>query len=120
MKYESEVREEMGQLETLLAASKRDYELLRIEFERKAAADEQAAPLAKLGCLTSLSLSLSLTFSLLLSPPPAARELQVTVESLMKTTGQLKSEVERWVSLWCGLKEGVCCQIQDKGPQGGG
>ena len=65
MKYESEVREEMGQLETLLAASKRDYELLRIEFERKAAADEQAAPLAKLGCLTSLSLSLSH----LLSPP---------------------------------------------------
>ena len=48
VKYENEVREEMAQLETLLATSKRDYELLRIEFEKRMAANEQAAPLAKL------------------------------------------------------------------------
>lgn len=47
VKYENEVREEMAQLETLLATSRRDYELLRIEFEKRMAANEQAAPLAK-------------------------------------------------------------------------
>lgn len=47
VKYEGEVREEMAQLEALLAGAKRDYELLRIEFEKRMAANEQAAPLAK-------------------------------------------------------------------------
>ena len=47
VKYEGEVREEMAQLEALLAAAKRDYELLRIEFEKRMASNEQAAPLAK-------------------------------------------------------------------------
>ena len=47
MKYESEMREEMAQLEALLASSKRDYELLKIEFDKRMAANEQAAPLAK-------------------------------------------------------------------------
>lgn len=37
----------MGQLETALLATKRDYELLRIEFERTVASNEQAAPIAK-------------------------------------------------------------------------
>ena len=46
-KYQLEVREEMGQLETALLATKRDYELLRIEFERTVASNEQAAPIAK-------------------------------------------------------------------------
>lgn len=47
VKYEGEVREEMAQLEALLAGAKRDYELLRVEFEKRMAANEQAAPLAK-------------------------------------------------------------------------
>ena len=63
VKYENEVREEMAQLETLLATSKRDYELLRIEFEKRMAANEQAAPLAK---LVDPSLSLLMPLSLLL------------------------------------------------------
>ena len=37
----------MGQLESALLATKRDYELLRIEFERTIASNEQAAPIAK-------------------------------------------------------------------------
>ena len=47
VKYEGEVREEMNQLEGLLANAKRDYEILRIEFEKRLAANEQATPLAK-------------------------------------------------------------------------
>ena len=47
VKYESEVREEMAQLEALLATAKREYELLRITFEKTMAANDQAAPLAK-------------------------------------------------------------------------
>ena len=47
MKYQLEVREEQVQLETALAAAKRDYELLRIEFEKTMASNEQAAPIAK-------------------------------------------------------------------------
>ena len=37
----------MVQLETALLATKRDYELLRIEFERTVVSNEQAAPIAK-------------------------------------------------------------------------
>ena len=37
----------MTQLETALLATKRDYEVLRIEFERTVASNEQAAPIAK-------------------------------------------------------------------------
>ena len=47
VKYEGEVQEEIAQLEALLATAKREYELLRIEFEKRMAANEQAAPLAK-------------------------------------------------------------------------
>lgn len=47
LKYEAEVREEMGQLEGMLATAKRDHELLRIEFEKRMASNEQAAPIAK-------------------------------------------------------------------------
>ena len=47
MKYQLEVREEMAQLETALASTKRDYEMLRIEFEKTVASNEQAAPIAK-------------------------------------------------------------------------
>ena len=47
LKYEAEVREEMGQLEAMLASAKRDHELLRIEFEKRMASNEQAAPIAK-------------------------------------------------------------------------
>ena len=39
--------EEMRQLGNALLATKRDYELLRIEFERAVASNEQAAPIAK-------------------------------------------------------------------------
>ena len=46
-KYQLEVREEMGQLENALLSAKRDCELLRIEFERTIASNEQAAPIAK-------------------------------------------------------------------------
>ena len=37
----------MGQLEAALLTTKRDYELLRIEFERTVASNEQAAPIAR-------------------------------------------------------------------------
>ena len=47
LKYQMEVREEMNQLETALFSAKRDYELLRIDFERTMASNEQAAPIAK-------------------------------------------------------------------------
>ena len=60
----------MTLLENALAAVKRDYEVLRIEFERNVASNEQAGPIAK--------------------------ELRVTVESLQKTISQLKSEVNRY------------------------
>lgn len=70
MKYQLEVREEMVVLEGALSALKRDYEVLRIEFERTLASNEQAGPIAK--------------------------ELQVTVDSLQKTISQHKSEVSRY------------------------
>ena len=60
----------MTLLENALAAVKHDYELLRIEFERTVASNEQAGPIAK--------------------------ELRVTVESLQKTISQHKSEVNRY------------------------
>lgn len=69
-KYTKEAREEMSRLEVLLAASKRDYELLRVEHEKTLASNEQAAPIAK--------------------------ELQATVDSLQKTVQQLKAEVNRY------------------------
>ena len=47
IKYQMEVREEMGQLEVALGSAKHDYELLRIEFEKTVASNEQAAPIAK-------------------------------------------------------------------------
>ena len=47
VKYQVEVREEMAQLETALGSTKRDYEMLRIEFEKTVASNEQAAPIAK-------------------------------------------------------------------------
>ena len=37
----------MSQLETTIASTKRDYELLKIDYERTLAANEQAAPIAK-------------------------------------------------------------------------
>lgn len=70
MKYQQEVREEMAALENAFAAVKHDYSLLRIEFERTVASNEQAAPIAK--------------------------ELRVTVDSLQKSVTQLKSEVGRY------------------------
>ena len=70
IKYQQEVREEMAALETALAAAKHDYSLLRMEFERTVASNEQAAPIAK--------------------------ELRVTVDSLQKSIAQHKSEVNRY------------------------
>ncbi len=70
VKYQLEVREEMTVLESALAAVKRDYEVLRMEYERTVASNEQAGPVAK--------------------------ELRVTVDSLQKTISQHKSEVSRY------------------------
>ena len=70
LKYQGEVREEMAGLEAALAAVKRDYELLRVEYERIVASNEQAGPVAK--------------------------ELRVMVDSLQKSVGQHKSEVNRY------------------------
>ena len=70
LKYQQEVREEMSALENALAAVKHDYSLLRMEFERTVASNEQAAPVAK--------------------------ELRVTVDSLQKTITQHKSETSRY------------------------
>ena len=47
-KYSKEVREEMSRLEVMLAATKRDCELLRVEYDKMMASNEQAAPIAKL------------------------------------------------------------------------
>ena len=47
LQYQVEIREEMSALESSLATTKRDYELLKIEHEQKVAANEQAAPIAK-------------------------------------------------------------------------
>ena len=73
VKYEGEVREEMAQLESLLATAKREYELLRIEFEKRMAANEQAAPLAKcvvgVAVVSTVCVCLSLSLSLSLSLP---------------------------------------------------
>ncbi len=59
----------MSVLETALASVKRDYELLRVEYERMIASNEQAGPVAK--------------------------ELRLTVDSLQKSINQHKSEVSR-------------------------
>ncbi len=66
------MREEMALLENALAVVKCDYEVavLRIEFERTVASNEQVGPIAK--------------------------ELRVSVESLQKTISQHKSEVNRY------------------------
>lgn len=69
-KYSKEVREEMSRLEVLLAATKRDYELLRIEHEKTISSNEQATPIAK--------------------------ELKATVDILQKTIQQLKAEANRY------------------------
>ncbi len=42
-----EVRDEMDRLESALASVKQDYEMLRIEFERVMAMNDQAAPVVK-------------------------------------------------------------------------
>ena len=47
LRYQTEVRDEMSQLETALASVKRDYELLKIDHEQTLASNEQAAPIAK-------------------------------------------------------------------------
>lgn len=65
-----EVREEMTLLENALSAVQHEYQVLRMEFERTVASNEQAAPIAK--------------------------ELRVTVDSLQKTISQHKSEVNRY------------------------
>ncbi len=70
MKYQLEVREEMGALEGALGALKRDYELLKVEYERTITANDQAGPIA--------------------------RELRIMVDSLQKTISQHKSEVNRY------------------------
>ena len=57
-------------LENALAAVRHDYSVLRMEFERTVASNEQAGPIAK--------------------------ELRVTVDSLQKTITQHKSEVNRY------------------------
>ena len=65
-----EVREEMTLLENALSAVQHEYQVLRMDFERTVASNEQAAPIAK--------------------------ELRVTVDSLQKTISQHKSEVNRY------------------------
>ena len=70
VKYQVEVREEMAGLEGTLAVVKRDYELLRMEYERVLASNEQAGPIAT--------------------------ELRVTVDSLQKSISQHKSELGRY------------------------
>ena len=47
LKYDQEVREELSHLEAALASVKHDYEILRVEFEKTLASNEQAAPIAK-------------------------------------------------------------------------
>ena len=57
-KYSKEVRDDMSRLEGLLAATKRDYELLKMEHEKMIASNEQAAPIAKLVRLNLIPKSL--------------------------------------------------------------
>lgn len=47
LRYQSEVRDEMSQLENTLVSVKRDYEVLKIDHDQMMASNEQAAPLAR-------------------------------------------------------------------------
>ncbi len=47
LKYQLEVRDGMEHLQSALAAVKQEYEVLRIEFERTVASNDQAAPIVK-------------------------------------------------------------------------
>jgi len=46
-KYQSEVKEEVVQLEESLSAMRRQYDLVRMEFEKNLASNEQAVPINK-------------------------------------------------------------------------
>jgi len=46
-KYQSEVREEVVQLEEALSSMRRQYDLVRMEFEKNLASNEQAVPINK-------------------------------------------------------------------------
>ena len=46
-KYQSEVREEVVQLEEALSGMRRQYDLVRMEFEKSLASSEQAVPINK-------------------------------------------------------------------------
>ena len=46
-KYQSEVREEIVQLEEALSGMRRQYDLVRMEFEKSLASSEQAVPINK-------------------------------------------------------------------------
>ena len=77
----------MSRLEVLLAATKRDYELLRIEHEKTISSNEQATPIAKLVRLSIFPKSLT---------DLVTRELKATVDILQKTIQQLKAEANRY------------------------
>ena len=46
-KYQSEVREEVVKLEEALSGMRRQYDLVRMEFEKNLASSEQAVPINK-------------------------------------------------------------------------
>ncbi|EDW36431.1 GL10311 [Drosophila persimilis] len=67
---QKKVRSEMIQMEDVLAAIRKEYEVLRIEFEQNMAANEQTAPIN--------------------------REMRHLITSLQNHNGQLKGEVQRY------------------------
>ena len=46
-KYQSDVHEEVIQLEEALSGMRRQYDLMRMEFEKSLASNEQAVPINK-------------------------------------------------------------------------
>ncbi|XP_022221443.2 E3 ubiquitin-protein ligase Bre1 [Drosophila obscura] len=67
---QKKVRSDMIQMEDVLAAIRKEYEVLRIEFEQNMAANEQTAPIN--------------------------REMRHLITSLQNHNGQLKGEVQRY------------------------
>lgn len=67
---QKKVRNEMIQMEDVLAQIRKEYEMLRIEFEQNMAANEQTAPIN--------------------------REMRHLITSLQNHNGQLKGEVQRY------------------------
>ncbi len=98
LRYQSEVRDEMSQLENSLALVKRDYELLKIDYDQNIASNEQAAPRAKYEFVVHVyNVHVCVSVHRIdLHVYSCHRELQLTVSSLQKNIHLLKGEISRY------------------------